>query len=200
VLRAVVDTALTHFGGTADATRVALLGSADGAALAVLGAAADDRISALVCDPGVIRPVDAALAQLPGPVTQAWSRGDDDGLLAASAAARADDRATAFTIDKIVESWPGHSLAAVLRGLAAWDVTPVVDRVTCPVLVCDPDTATAFPGQSAELADRLGGRATLVGFTSAEGAGLDCEIGAPLVRAGRIGDWLDDTVGHGRRS
>jgi hypothetical protein len=35
-------------------------------------------------------------------------------------------------------------------------------------------------------------------FTTAEGAELDCEIGAPVVRATRIADWLDDTVGHER--
>jgi len=44
----------------------------------------------------------------------------------------------------------------------------------------------------------LGDRATLLAFTSDDGAGLDCEIGAPWVRAEQIADWLDEAVGHER--
>ena len=63
-----------------------------------------------------------------------------------------------------------------------------------PVLVADPDAAGAYPGQSAELVALLGAHATRVGFTTAEGAGLDCEIGAPSLRAQRFGDWLDEVI------
>jgi hypothetical protein len=38
-----------------------------------------------------------------------------------------------------------------------------------------------------------------VTFTTAEGAGLDCEIGAPAVRSARIGDWLGEVFGLDRR-
>ncbi len=65
-----------------------------------------------------------------------------------------------------------------------------------PTLVCDPDAATSFPGQSAELAAALGHRATTIPFTTAEGAGLDCEIGAPVLRNQRVFDHLDDILGR----
>ena len=198
VITAVVDAALGVLGDTADATRVALVGIADGAALAVQGAARDARVAALVCDPGVLRPVDAALGQLPAPVVDAWHAGDDDAVVAARQAALATDPQTAFTVAKLTEQWPGRSLPEVLHELTAWDVTPHLDQVRVPVLVCDPEAATSFPGQSAELAAALGSRATLAPFLTSEGAGLDCEIGAPIVRATRIADWLDDVVGHER--
>ena len=63
----------------------------------------------------------------------------------------------------------------------------MVDELDVPVLVADPDAAGAYPGQSAELVTLLGERATRVAFSTAEGAGLDCEIGAPSLRAQRFG-------------
>jgi alpha-beta hydrolase superfamily lysophospholipase len=198
VITAVVDAALEELGDTADATRAALVGIADGAALALQGAACDARVAAVVCDPGVLRPVDVALGQLPTPVVDAWHTGRDDAVVAACRAALATDPQTAFTVAKLTEQWPGRSLTEVLHELAAWDVTPHLDQVRVPVLVCDPEAATSFPGQSAELVAALGSRATLAPFLTSEGAGLDCEIGAPIVRATRIADWLDDVVGHER--
>ena len=198
VITAVLDGALRELGDAADPTRVALIGIADGAALALHGAAHDARVAALVCDPGVLRPVDAALGQLPAAVVHAWHRGNDEAVTAACSAATATAPGIAFTVAKLTEQWPGRSLPDVLHELTAWDVTPRLDRIHLPVLVCDPDAATTFPGQSAELSAALGDRATLEPFTTAEGAGLDCEIGAPVVRATRIADWLDDAVGHER--
>jgi hypothetical protein len=95
-------------------------------------------------------------------------------------------------VAKLTEQWPGATLAQVLARLASWDVAPVVTDVQVPVLVADPDAAGAYPGQSAELATLLGERATRLGFSTVEGAGLDCEIGAPSLRAQRFADWLDE--------
>ena len=198
VLTAVVDAALTHLGPAADPGRVALLGVADGAALAIQGAGHDHRIAALVCDPGVLRPVDGALDQLPAPVVDAWRSGGARAVAEAAATAVAADPAVRFTVDKITEQWPDRPLGEVLDRLAAWDATSHLDALRGPVLACDPDAATAFPGQSAALVAALGDRATRLPFASTDGAGLDCEIGAPWVRAERITDWLDEAVGHER--
>ena len=108
--------------------------------------------------------------------------------------AASHDPAIAFTIAKLTEQWPGHTLHDVLTRLDAWDAAPLLDDIAIPVLVCEPDPAMAYPGQSAELAAALGARATLLPFTSAGGAGLDCEVGAPNPRAQGIHDWLDEVV------
>jgi hypothetical protein len=174
--------------------RVALTGVADGANLALRAAVADPRIGAVVCDPGVVRPLDGALAQLPDALAGAWRSGDRAGFTAALDEAAASDPHVAFAVAKLTEQWPDTTVADVLDRLAGWGLEPVVDRVTVPVLVADPDAAGVYPGQSAELAKLLGGRAHRVAFTSGEGAGLDCEIGAPALRAQRLGDWLDEVV------
>jgi len=83
-----------------------------------------------------------------------------------------------------------------LARLTSWDLTRTAHELRVPVLVADPDAAGAYPGQSAELVELVGERATRVPFTTAEGAGYDCEIGAPTLRAQRLGDWLDEVVAH----
>jgi hypothetical protein len=72
----------------------------------------------------------------------------------------------------------------------------IAGRVTCPALVCDPDDAMAWPGQSKEVAGALGGPVTLERFGAEDGAALDCEILAPQVRNQRVFDWLDETLGR----
>ena len=195
VLAAVLDALHARAGDPAPFSRVALLGFADGAALALQAAARDPRVSALVCDPGVVRPIDGALGQLPPDLVTSWREQDDDAArFQRRVAAAGHDAAIAFTVAKLTEPWPDHSLFDVLTRLEAWDVTPLLDDVAVPVLVCEPDHAASYPGQSAELAAALGDRATLVRYATAEGAGLDREIRAPELRAQRIHDWLDEVV------
>jgi hypothetical protein len=99
-------------------------------------------------------------------------------------------------VAKAVEQWPDHSLGAVLDRLSEWDLTPHLDAITVPTLVCDPDAAASFPGQSAELVAALGHHATSIAFSTAEGAGLDCEIGAPRLRNQRVFDHLEEILGR----
>jgi len=195
VIAAVIDAVHARAGGATEFTRVALLGVADGAALALQAAARDPRVIALVCDPGVVRPIDGALGQLPAGLVTSWREQDDDAArFQRLVTAASHDPAIAFTIAKLTEQWPGHTLHDVLTRLDAWDAAPLLDDIAIPVLVCEPDPAMAYPGQSAELAAALGARATLLPFTSAGGAGLDCEVGAPNPRAQGIHDWHDEVV------
>ena len=177
-----------------DRDAVVAAGIADGGYLAARHAARDPRVGALVADPGVLRPLDGVLGALPEPLQRAWSAGGAPAVDAAVAGAL-DDRDTVFAAAKAVEQWPDRTLGGVLAQLDGWDLGPLVDDLRRPVLVCDPDDAMSFPGQSAELAERLGDRAVRVPFTTAEGAGLDCEIGAPRLRNQRIFDLLDDWRG-----
>ncbi|MCD9624348.1 alpha/beta hydrolase family protein [Rhabdothermincola salaria] len=177
-----------------DPGAVVVAGIADGGYLAARHAARDPRVAAVVADPGVLRPLDGVLGALPEPLQRAWS---DGGATALDAAvdATSDDPDTRFAVAKVVEQWPAHGPGQVLDRLAGWDLELLVDDLRGPVLICDPDDAMSFPGQSAELATRLGDRAVRVPFSTAEGAGLDCEIGAPRLRNQRIFDLLDDWRG-----
>lgn len=189
---AVLDVALAR--PDVDADRVVVAGISDGGYLAARHAARDRRIAALVCDPGVVRPVEGVLGGLPDGAREAWHRAGAAGVDEFFAgAAGPDDR---FAAAKAVEQWPGATVGEVLARLRGWDLADVASSIACPVLVCDPDDAASFPGQSRELAGLLGDLALVVPFTTAEGAGLDCEIGAPRLRNQRVFDQLDEWLGH----
>jgi hypothetical protein len=152
-----------------DPERIAVIGIAEGAYLAARAAAHEPRVRAVVCDPGVVRPAAGALA--------------------------APDPSDAFAVAKYLEAWPGADVDTVRARMATWDVAAFAPALTVPIFAADPEAAESFPGQSAELERLRPERVTRVPFTTAEGAGLDCEIGAPAVRAARIGDWLDEVFG-----
>jgi hypothetical protein len=71
----------------------------------------------------------------------------------------------------------------------------IVERIGCPVLITDPEDEQFWPGQSEQLAEWLGDRATLVRFTEEEGADAHCEPKAPVLRCQRVFDWLDERLG-----
>lgn len=196
VVGAALDHALAR--PDVDPDRVALIGVAHSGHLAARAAAFEPRVRALVLDPGVMRVVDGALAQLPDEVAQRFRAGDRDGFDAALARAREDSAELPFTDLKLREPWGlATPLYDALSGLARMDLTDVAGRVACPALVLDPDDAEGWPGQSKEVAAALGGPVRLERFTVEEGASLDCEILAPQVRNQRIFDWLDETLGRG---
>jgi hypothetical protein len=68
-------------------------------------------------------------------------------------------------------------------------------QISSPLLVTDPEGEQFWPGQSKKLYDALPGQKLLVPFTRAEGADLHCEPKAPGLRAQRVFDWLDVTLG-----
>jgi pimeloyl-ACP methyl ester carboxylesterase len=179
VIAAVLDAVQAR----ADLPRVALLGLDDGAALALHAAARDPRVSAVVCDPGVVRPLDCALASLPRELVTSWREQDDDASrFQRLVVAASHDREVAATVAALIEPWPDLGLHEVLTRLDGWDVGPVLDDVSVPVLVCDPSRDRALAGQSGELAGLLGDRATL----------LEAPPGPDRRRA--IHDWLDEVV------
>ncbi len=168
---------------------VAHLGVADGAYLAALAAAYDPRAVALVCDPGAVRPGDDVAGQLPDDVTTPWvwamPRPPGPRSTARS------DPAQSFGLAKVVEAWPHLDAVAVLDRLRNWDLANIAERIRVPTIVTEAAEATSFAGQSRELVALLGRYGELVTFSADEGAGLDCEIGAPARRAQQIFDRLE---------
>jgi hypothetical protein len=67
----------------------------------------------------------------------------------------------------------------------------VVGRITCPVLVTDPDHEQFWPGQSRRLYEMLTSPRELVRFTAEEGADGHCEPLAVGLRGERVLDWLE---------
>ena len=192
VLPPVLDAVLAR--PDVDADRVGLVGVSHGGYLSARAAAFEPRVKALVLDPGSVRVVDGTLGTLPDAVGAAFRAADRAGVDAAMAEAEAAGGDAAFWAAKAREPFGMAPLFDALTGLAAMDLTAVAGRVGCPAMVCDPEDAEGWAGQSAEVAGMLGGPVHLERFTAEDGASLDCEILAPQVRNQRVFDWLDATL------
>ena len=179
-----------------DPRRLALVGVSQGGYWVPRAVAFEHRIAAAVADPGVVDVSAAMLAHLPHHLV---------GLLDAGDRERFDEEM----------GW-GLRLAPRVRAMLTWRMRPygvtsafdlftaaraytltedVAARITCPVLVTDPDGEQFWPGQPRRLHDMLPGRKALVRFTTDEGADGHCEPLAVGLRGERVLDWLEQQVG-----
>ena len=70
----------------------------------------------------------------------------------------------------------------------------IAERIRCPTLVCDAEADLFFKGQPQQLYEHLTCKKTLMSFSSEDGAGAHCEVGAGRYAFARIFDWLDETL------
>lgn len=199
VVTPVVSFALTLPG--VDPERIALMGVSLGGYLAPRAAAFEKRISALIANDGVYDYGVSNLGPVPTgarAVVEAAARAKEspefdrnlEGVMKTSPTA-----AWALTHGMFVTgtSTPRAYIAATF----AYNLRDgIAEKISCPTLVLDAEEDMFFKGQPEELYNHLTGAKTLMRFSTAEGAGAHCQVGAHRLAFGRIYDWLDDTFGH----
>ena len=82
----------------------------------------------------------------------------------------------------------------VFSAARQYNLADVVDQITTPLLITDPEGEQFWPGQSQQLFDKLQGTKRLVPFTADEGADRHCEPMARSLLEQRMFDWLDETL------
>jgi hypothetical protein len=155
----------------------------------------EHRIAAGVADPGVRDVSTSWLGNLPPPLIQLLGAGNrntfdqamQEGLANSPLAAAQVFRSRPYGFSSAFDTFSAVRQYALTSELTA--------QLGCPVLVTDPEGEHFWPGQSKQLYDALPGQKLLVPFTCAEGADLHCEPLAPGLRAQRVFDWLDATLG-----
>jgi pimeloyl-ACP methyl ester carboxylesterase len=181
--------------------KIALMGISLGGYLAPRAAALEKRISAVIANDGVY---DYGIANM-GPVPP-------EQRAAARVAIRAKD---APEMDRVIEQAMKNSPTAawaITHGMHAFGApTPrayvaatldynlrngIAESITCPALICEAEEDMFFQGQPQLLYDHLTCPKTLMRFTTSEGAGAHCQVGAARFAYGRIYDWLDETFGR----
>lgn len=193
VIGPVVDHLLTR--DDVDPARIALHGISQGGYWVPRAVAFETRIAAAVADPGVIDVSTSWTRHLPGRMIAELERGDakhfDRDLRLGTMFDHTARRELAFRMRPFGTDDPYEAYRAVVQ----YHLRDVAGRITCPILITDPDNEQFWPGQSAELAAAIGDNATLVRFTADEGADGHCEPLSPGVRDQRVFDWLDATLG-----
>jgi len=201
VIVPVVDYALTR--PEVDPDRVALMGISLGGYLAPRGAAFEPRLAALIADGGVYQPWYPAYKQIAPYYPPA--NGTAEGLISSVREDPEDfDEAAQEMMGESIElNWYlGNGMftfgvdkpSEFVLAFSDFTMEGVADRIACPTLVIDSDDDDDMKGEAERLYDALVCPKEFMLFTSREGAGLHCQMGAMLLAHQRIFDWLDDTL------
>jgi len=197
VVNPVIDWALKQPG--VDPKKIALMGVSLGGVLAPRAAAFEPRLAALIADDGVYDYAETNMAAVPPALRSAFLK-----MLKAESAPPVDAALAAAMKASPTARW------AITHGMyATGSKTPreyvaktldynvkdgVAEKIRCPTLVCDAEDDLFFKGQPQQLYDHLTCKKTMIRFTSAEGAGSHCQVGASRTSFARIFDWLDETL------
>lgn len=202
VVTPIVDYLLTR--PDVDPDRLVLTGVSQGGYWAPRAAAFEQRLAAVVADPGVVQvwrswtsnmPPEAieGLFETTGAEQEQIASELDDGL----ADYAAHDPELAYTVAFRTFPYGTDSLSNALLQAKAMDLTDVAKDIVMPILILDPEGEHFWPGASQQLYDLVGSeRKTLVPFTAAEGADLHCQPKAMGLRNQVVFDWLDEMLGR----
>ena len=188
VVTPVVDFALNLRG--VDPERIALLGMSMGGYLAPRAAAFEHRIAACVAYDGILQ-FAAGLPHAELAATQQVA--GLDHILAHLDEAPTGLRWSVTNAIWVLGVTTGQE---TLNEMNKYDLTGVVEQITCPTLVCDAENDQFLKGQPAKLYEALRCPKTFMEFTDAEGAGEHCHEGAMALFHQRVFDWLDDTLNN----
>ena len=198
VVSPVVDFALRQPG--VDPDKIILYGASLGGELAPRAAAFEHRFCALIANDGLYDYAAPHLAAVPPGMMQTFLgmlKADHspmiDGMLAGAMKASPTAR-WAFTHGM----WATGTTSPRAYFAKTLDYNlknGVAEQIRCPTLVCDAEDDLFFKGQPKQLYDHLTCPKALIRFTTAEGAGSHCEVGASRLAFARMFDWLDETVG-----
>ncbi len=192
VITPVVDAMLAR--DDVDPARIVLLGVSQGGYWAPRAAAFEHRIAAVVADPGVVDVATSWLAHLPGSVRALLEAEKRDEFNRWIGWTERVSRKLRGTLAFRMRAYGLATPYDVYQALRAYTLRGVASQIVCPLLVTAPEHEQFWPGQSQELAQLAGERATLVRFAAFEGADWHCEPKALGLRDQRIFDWLDATL------
>jgi hypothetical protein len=155
----------------------------------------EHRIAAAIADPGVFDAFEPWWGALPPELRLLLDSGDeggfdrvfDEGMQKATPAQRQN-------LEWRAKPYGMQSTFDVFTAARQYNLTDVVDQITTPLLIADPEGEQFWPGQSQRLLDNLHDTEQLVAFTADEGADRHCEPMARSLLEQRMFDWLDETL------
>jgi hypothetical protein len=193
VITPVIDAMIRH--REVDARRIALLGVSQGGYWVPRALAFEHRIAAGIADPGVFDVSEAWTRNLPPIVRTPLDAGKKEEFNRFIQMGTASNARLKGMLRFRMRPFGKDSFYDAFHAVREYNLTDVVGRIQCPMLVTDPEGEQFFPGQAQRLYDALPGPKAIARFTRQQGAGEHCEVGAPGLRDRCIYDWLDETLG-----
>jgi hypothetical protein len=194
VVTPVVDYALSR--ADVDPDRVALLGVSQAGYWVPRAVAFEHRVAAAVADPGVVDVSEAMTGHLSKSMRKELQEGRQEKFDSQIHLAERFSKSIRYTMKFRALPYGTSSAYEMFKAAEEYRLEPeTATRISCPLLITDPENEQFWPGHSARLADLVGERATLMPFTAAEGADGHCEPRAPVLRSQRVFDWLDQQLG-----
>lgn len=200
VVTPVVDYALTR--KEVDADALGLVGLSFGGYLAPRAAAFEHRLAAVMAVDGLFKPGLQTLLQFPPEMQAMFNSSNATGFnfyMNQFLASPDAETSIIWAIQQGEWSFKGLTPFEWLSKWVTYDLSDVVDKITVPVFVGDPEGDMFFAGQPKLLVDHLGSLATHHVFESAYGAGEHCSMGASILQNQVIFDWFQDLVAKGRQ-
>ena len=192
VVSPVVDYLLTR--SDVDHARIALMGISLGGYLAPRAAAFEHRLAALIADDGLYTYRFSEKARAVRRVAAVFGR-----RFAQYALKKVMRRNTGirWAIEHGMSTFQVRSIWDLIDATESWSLEGVANKIRCPTLVCEAEADHFFAGQPKMLYDSLTCPKTFMRFTTEEGAGEHCQLGALLLYNDRAFQWLDTTLGLG---
>lgn len=181
-----------------DAQQIALLGVSQAGYWVPRAVAFEKRIAAAIADPGVWDVATSWTAHLPKSLQKQLEVGERDKFNKSFDLGLRFRRSMRGTLAFRMRPYGLETPYDVYHALQDYTLDGVAERITCPILITDPDAEQFWPGQAEKLYRAVASeRKSLVRFTAAEGAEGHCEPKALGLRDQRIFDWLDQVLETG---
>ena len=182
--------------GDVDPERIAIIGVSQGGYWVPRALAFEKRIAAAVADPGVFDVSTTRTENLPKGMVKQLEAGEREKF---ERNFRFGEhfmgKTTRQTLAFRMKPYASDSFFDVMRKVREYRLDDVVDRITTPLLITDPEDEQFWPGQSQRLYDALPGpEKEIVRFTGEEGANFHCEPMARALADQRVFDWLDERL------
>jgi len=179
-----------------DANRLAIIGVSQAGYWVPRAVAFEKRIAAAVADPGVFDVSTAWMEKLPKSMARLVEQGDRERFERSFRfAEHFMGKTTRQTLAFRMKPYRTESMFDAIRAVRAYRLDDVVDRITTPMLITDPEDEQFWPGQSRRLYDAVPGPdKEIVRFTAEEGANWHCEPMGHALFDQRVFDWLDEKL------
>ena len=175
-----------------DPARIALIGLSLGAHLGPRAASAEHRLAACIADCGSFDLHASFLERLPGPLAGPFDRGNRIARAVIGTIlgrlARKPTAGWALRRGMLVHGTP--DVLSYVESLRAYSLAGRAERIACPTWVCSAE-GDDIGASAPRLVAALTVDSTYVRFTTAEGAGDHCEVGARELYHARSFGWLD---------